>query len=266
MPCFGLRSAMSGLIVVGMLAASPRAMAAAPSVAQCLSANEEAIALETRKSLRAARAQLVVCSAKTCPSAVRAECSKRLALVTEATPRARFEVVDVAGHPQSDVVISMDGKPFLDGLEDGSVSVDPGEHRFVLTSRGATTERVLVFREGEKDRHIRVVLDVPSRGVGAQRALGMTLTGVGGLALVATAVFTAVALATVDSHCDSTPVGGFYDCQQGPNLLAPAIFLTASGTATVLGIVLWATAPSEGSSPSAAMQLGPTGLRFGSTW
>jgi hypothetical protein len=97
------------------------------------------------------------------------DCVKRLDELETVQPTVVFDVVDTAGSEVNDVVVSMDGQRLLDKLTGTSVPVDLGEHlvRFAASGR-ASVEQRLVFREGEKSRHVRVTIQAaPSNAVTA---------------------------------------------------------------------------------------------------
>jgi hypothetical protein len=127
---------------------------------QCIQANTNAQTLRREGKLTEARVQLRACSEAKCPSLVSADCIKRLDELESAQPTVIFDVFDAAGHEVNDVNVSVDGHPLLDRLEGKSVPVDLGEHVVTFSPQGrpAVTQK-LVFREGEKSRHVRVVVD-----------------------------------------------------------------------------------------------------------
>lgn len=128
--------------------------------AQCVDANTKAQSLRRDGKLADARAELRFCSQQKCPGLVSADCVKRLDELETAQPTVVFEAADTSGHELNDVSVSMDGKPLVDKLTGGAVEVDLGEHvlRFTLEGRPAV-EQKLVFREGEKARHVRVTFE-----------------------------------------------------------------------------------------------------------
>jgi hypothetical protein len=106
------------------------------------------------------------------------DCVKRLDELETVQPTVVFDVVDTAGSEVNDVVVSMDGQRLLDKLTGTSVPVDLGEHlvRFAASGR-ASVEQRLVFREGEKSRHVRVTIQAaPGNAVTATSAPAPTPT------------------------------------------------------------------------------------------
>jgi hypothetical protein len=155
------RCPLHGLASLLLLAALlPCAVASAdPSTADCLSAYEESINLRNRHELRSSRAQLLVCVAPTCPEDVRNECARRIGEVNSQLPTIVIEAKDSAGNDVSAVSVSMDGHQWVESLEGTALAIDPGEHLFVFTVEGwPPIEKRWVIREGEKERHEKIVL------------------------------------------------------------------------------------------------------------
>ncbi|HXN31028.1 MAG TPA: hypothetical protein VN894_04165, partial [Polyangiaceae bacterium] len=134
------------------------ASGAGPTTAGCLAANESSIALRNQHKLHAARAQLLVCSAASCPADVRNECARRVAEVNAAIPTMIFEAKDGLGNDLAAVRVTMDGQPLVDRLEGTGLPIDPGEHAFAFETEGQPpVEKHFVIHEGEKGRRERVV-------------------------------------------------------------------------------------------------------------
>ncbi|MEY4578095.1 MAG: hypothetical protein RL701_2798 [Pseudomonadota bacterium] len=149
-----------------LLSAPALAFAADPTTADCLSANERSIALRNQHQLRAARAELLVCAAGSCPEDVRNECARRVADVNAQMPTIVFELKDREGNDVSAVAVTMDGQPLAARLEGTALSIDPGEHNFVFTAQNAPpVQKRLIIRESEKGRREKIVL-------GAEQASG----------------------------------------------------------------------------------------------
>lgn len=150
-------SALSAVVVAALLALPEPLQAADPTTADCLSANDSSISLRNEHKLRAAREQLLVCAAATCPADIRKECMRRVADVNAAIPTIVFEAKDASGRDLSAVKVTMDGQPLAERLEGTALSIDPGEHTFSFETAGqANVEKRFVIREGEKDRRERV--------------------------------------------------------------------------------------------------------------
>jgi hypothetical protein len=130
--------------------------------ATCVAANEEAGPLRRAGKLREARARLRLCSAQSCPVAVRKDCVAGAAQTDNDLPTVAFSVQDPDGNDLTAVRISLDGQPLAESLDGKALDVDPGEHVFRFESVGLpTVEKHLVIVEGEKNRRERVQLGQP---------------------------------------------------------------------------------------------------------
>lgn len=105
------------LAVLLTLACEGRALAADPSVAECLSASNTSAQLRIDHKLRQARERLRTCVSQNCPAEIRAECTKRMDQVTLEIPTIVFEVKDGGGQELSAVKVTMDDEVVADHLE-----------------------------------------------------------------------------------------------------------------------------------------------------
>jgi hypothetical protein len=120
---------------------------------QCVEANETAQALRQDGKVRAARVQLLICLAKSCPGPVRDDCAERMKEVERAAPTIVFVAKGPAGNSLRGVQITMDGARLADHLDGSALVVDPGEHVFALVADGyPSVSKKLVIREGVKGR------------------------------------------------------------------------------------------------------------------
>src|SRR5580658_3239502 len=148
---------MLGLVLAGVAAPDRPALAADPSKAVCLSASAEWANLREAHKLRAARDQLLLCAAASCPTDIREECSRHIPEVSGAIPSIVFAAKDGSGSDIATVTVSMDGKPLLTKLDGSSIAIDPGEHTFRFEAFGQPPlEKKFVIQEGEKDRRERI--------------------------------------------------------------------------------------------------------------
>jgi hypothetical protein len=123
----------------------------------CLEAYDGNQRLRRAGELRAARAQLLVCSQAACPDPIRKECIRWLAEVDAAMPSVVFAAQDAAGHDLGAVRVEVDGVVMLERLDGRAVALDPGERTICWTSaNGSTVERRVVIREAQKRRLIEV--------------------------------------------------------------------------------------------------------------
>lgn len=183
----------------------------------CADAYEQSQSLRDAHRLLAARDELRVCARQECsPFAggqIVKDCVTWLGQVEAALPSIVLEARNTDGSDVSAVRVTMDGQPFAEKLDGTAIAVDPGEHRFAFETAGLPrVEKQIVIREGERDRHERVVLGkipsppaktasilvspatpTPTDG-STQRTVGLVLVGVGGGGLVVGSVFGVLAL------------------------------------------------------------------------
>ena len=177
-----------------------RARGAEPTARQCLSANEQSIALREQNKLLAARESLLVCASTSCPDEIREECARRVDGVSASIPSVVFEAKDASGKDLGDVRVTMDGRLLAAQLRGLSMPLDPGEHTFVFEAGGLPViTRSIIVVEGVKDRREIIVFGTPpssepapNRGGAStvrgesgtvQRVLGWTAMGVGAAGL-----------------------------------------------------------------------------------
>src|SRR5262245_41221309 len=129
------------------------ASAADPTTADCLAANDKSISLRNEHKLLAARAQLSVCAASSCPGDIRKACMRRIDQMNASVPTVVFEAKDGSGNDLTAVKVKMDGEILAERLEGTAISLDPGAHSFTFEAQDQPTiTKQLVVREGQKDR------------------------------------------------------------------------------------------------------------------
>ena len=276
--------------VLAALAAAGPAWAADPTTADCLSATESSLTLRNQHKLRDARAQLLICSAATCPADIREECVRRVAEVNAAMPTIVFEVKDAAGSDLTGVRLDMDGGMLAEHLEGTALSIDPGEHTFAFTHAGdPPVQKMFVIREGEKDRRERVVLGtvavatvpVVSQAPAAPPPPPSSWTGrrIGGLVLAVIGVAgigvgAGYGLAAMSRHDDAQKACPRSTCadQHGVDLWNSAhtagtistVAFIAGGVALAGGAVLWLTGKPE--TGATQVSFGPGSVALRGTW
>ena len=140
--------AVAVTVAVGVSLISATAFADVPT---CLQAAERAQPLRRAGQLRAAREALIVCSALSCPRAVRADCTQWLSEVEIAQPSVVIQARDGSGADIVDVTVSVDGVVRQNALDGLSVPVDPGTRVFRFEAPGrVASEQTLAIRVGEK--------------------------------------------------------------------------------------------------------------------
>jgi hypothetical protein len=253
---------------------------------QCVDANSDGQALRLDGKFAEARQKFETCGDPSCPSIVHEDCTKRLKDLDAAQPTIVFDVKDAAGGNVAAVAVSIDDRPLTSRLDGTAVRVDPGDHRFTFTADDAPpVTRRLTIKEGEKDRHERIVLGptgstgVPlappqgsaesasasGPGMGTQKILGLTAGGVGVAGIVLGSVFGALTLSAASrqkSDCGSTctSVASHESALSDHSSAvtegaASTVGFIAGGALLVTGVVLFFTAgspSSEKGSPAVA--------------
>jgi hypothetical protein len=115
----------------------------------------------------------------------------------------------------TDIVVLVDGRPFIAMLDGKSMPIDPGPHTFrFVRAEGAWIERQVITVEGEKDIRISIVLPAPVErahtvrpglaGPNPRLTLAWALAGAGGAAIATGAVAGLTAIVNKDAaHCDA---------------------------------------------------------------
>jgi len=272
------------LFTIGELLVPCYAHAAEPDKMACISANDSAQDLRRAGKLREAREKLVLCGSTGCPELVRQDCSQRLAEVDGVMPSIVFEAKDAAGNDVAALTITMDGQPVdKPGMP---VQADPGEHRFVFEAEGLLrTEKTIVVREGERERHERVVLapsavpgpiaPAPSSNGDTQRTVAFVLGGAGVVGLVVGSVLGLVSKSSYDhalqTECGNNPNGcstqGVQDGQGAHGQAAASTVAFVAGAALLgAGAVLYFTAPKASVSVGTTVGTQRTGLVVTGVW
>ena len=147
-----VRAALAcGSVAASLAAGAP---AHADDTEACVSAYEKAQELRLDHKLRAARAQLEICSRTVCPGAARQDCDRWAREVDARTPS-----VVVTGRRGTTPVT--DGRVFADGVDVASalgptpIMLDPGDHVVrVEPGRGDPREVRVLLREGDGPHQI----------------------------------------------------------------------------------------------------------------
>ncbi len=152
--------ALAPLLVLSAIAASANANASDKDL--CADAYEAAQRHRHKGQLRASRRNLLVCARATCGSILATDCTAWLPEVEAALPTVVPAVRDQSGHDLVQVRVLVDGELIASSLGGTAIEVDPGVHTFRFESAGATIERSVLVREGEKHRLISVVMNATS--------------------------------------------------------------------------------------------------------
>jgi hypothetical protein len=167
-PSRSLRAVRGAAVLVASALASSPAYAD-PTVDQCVDANTKAQGFRRDGKFGAARLELRICVASTCPNLVRDDCAQRLDELDRAQPTIVFQAEDAAGHDLTAVRVEVDGQTLVDRLDGAAVAVDPGAHMFTFETAGQPpVSQPFVLREGQKARSEHVVMaGAVSAGTGA---------------------------------------------------------------------------------------------------
>jgi hypothetical protein len=294
-------TSLFALTCAALLGMATEALAAEPTIAECLASNDKSISLRGDHKLLAARKELLVCAASTCPAEVRKECMRRIDTVNSSLPTVVIEAKDGGGNDLVAVKVTMDGEVLTEKLDGSALSMDPGAHTFTFEVAGQPPiTKQLVIREGQKDRRevlqfgapasatpspaaapaakttanpaIETSVDqVSSSSGGTQKTLALVAGGVG---VVGVAVGSIFGLSSMSKHSeaeDQCPgacsnqagVDLWNDARSAGNISTIAFAVGGVGLAT--GAILWFTAkPSRSSAVQA--HVGAGSLQIRGTW
>ena len=124
----------------------------------CTDAFEGASQASQAGHLLAARQALITCSAQTCPQAMRPLCIAEFARVDARIPTIVVSAVDARGADIVDASVSVDGAAVAGALDGKALPLDPGKHVVRVERSGGVAEQVIVAREGEQARPVRLTL------------------------------------------------------------------------------------------------------------
>lgn len=138
---------------------------AAPSVASaqvapggeeaCIAAYDAAQTQRSSAQLIAARTQLEICAAASCPADIARDCTQWLGEVAAAIPSIVVVATDPSGRDTLAVKVFKDGEVLVPSVGVTAIELDPGEHRLRFEHDGAAPmERTLVLRVGQKNERI----------------------------------------------------------------------------------------------------------------
>jgi hypothetical protein len=258
------------------------AEAAEPSVLECLNANNVSVKLRDERKLRAARDSLFVCARPSCPGEIRAECTRRLELLTASMPTVVFEVKDAAGHDVTQVRATMDGEQIASSLDGTALALDTGSHKFTFEASGfPSTSQTIVLRDGDKNRHISVVLareprgPAPPESADAGRSPRLLVLGLGGAGVVGVVLGSAFGIAsftTWSSANQECPAHDGCSSQATSDRSRAVTFSTVSDVGFIAGgaflaggLALYLLAPKDSSSKIGVV-VTPTGARLGGSF
>jgi hypothetical protein len=294
-------AALGGALACGGVLLAAPARAADPTKDQCIDANETAQGLRKNEKLRDAEQRLLVCVSASCPGPVRDDCAQRLTELRAVIPTVVFSVKDDADQDLSDVRVTMDDQPLANKLDGTAIAIDPGPHHFVFESAGRQKEeRALVIREGEKDRHERIVLvaapavgtavapapvpeaapppgvesEPPAKDGKSQRIAGVVVGGVGVAGVVVGSIFGIVSKSKYDhawTECNmsascTSPQGVSDGSTAHTQAAVSTVAFIAGGVLIGGGALLYFTAPKAGVTVSPTVGLRSAGVGVNGSW
>lgn len=212
---------LTALAVSASMAAP--AAAYADTKSECSNAYDQTQFLRKAGQLQAARAQSEMCTRSVCAEFVRNDCSTWMTEIDAALPSVIIVATDPSGAPVREVTVTVDGKAWLTKLDGTARPLDPGTHQFRYEFDGhLPIERVVVVREGEKDKRVSIQFTSPAGGApiadrnrpvppdtaitepGSPSPAPLVLIGVGGGFVLLGAIFGGVVLyekSVTDEHC-----------------------------------------------------------------
>jgi hypothetical protein len=166
----------------------------------CFDSYVQAQRLRKDGKLRAAREQLLVCAASTCPAMVKNDCARWTGEVERGLPTVVFTAKDDRGQDMVDVQVFVDDQRVTDHIDGRAVPADPGPHtvRFEASSK-RRVELKVVLAEGDSNRRLEGHMPPPEpapRGAPppARWHIPTATLALGGVAIVGLVSFTAFAL------------------------------------------------------------------------
>lgn len=253
---------------------SPTARAAPPNIDQCLAANDKAQDLRREGRLHEARENLILCIAPSCPGPVREDCAQRMSDVEAAMPSLIFDVQDGGGHDMSAVKVTLDERVVADHLDGSATPIDPGSHTLVVEGGGFSHSETLVVHEGDKRRHVHLVLGEltppPAEDTSIATAAPTPSTTpsvvsfvIGGSGLLAGSIFSGLALhekSLANAACGTSAnqCPGNADSFNSTIRTDTALAVVGFGLAAAGAVVGWLWLPhGMASGPQSGVQLAP---------
>lgn len=160
------------LALAALAAARPGVARADTRIKACVDAYDAHQRHVEAGELLAARDQLYLCGATSCPAVVVKQCVDALPEIDARIPTIVLAVQDEAGHDVTDVGLTLDGAARRTPLDGRELALDPGPHVLRITARGvgSPSEVRIVAREREKGRLVRVTVDVRAARAAAPAA------------------------------------------------------------------------------------------------
>src|SRR5580693_3183864 len=130
-------------LAIGLLLVGPSAFAF--DRAACFDAAAEGQSLRDAHRLVEARERFRVCAQDECPSSMKGDCATWLEEVEKSLPTVVISARSETGTDLIDIVVRVDGRPFVSMVDGKSIPIDPGPHTFRFARTGsAWIERQVV--------------------------------------------------------------------------------------------------------------------------
>jgi hypothetical protein len=221
----------------------------------CIAASENEIPLRKQGRLQEALTQLSICAARTCPEQITAECGRRIREINGVMPTIVLGATDSSNGDLAVVTVYVDGQPFATVLDGRPLTLDPGQHALHFVAAGmAPIDKMVVIREGEKDRRVTVAFQSPSssstyvpptnnESIQAHKLYAEVSFGAAGIGIVVAAIAGIYALdySAVPTSVDGTSTGVGGTATVATDIAIGGLVLAAAGGIT--GAVLWFTTP-----------------------
>jgi hypothetical protein len=223
-------------------------------------------------SLAAAREQVNLCVAATCPELIRNDCNELSRAIQTAMPTVRFDARDKVGASVTNVRVTMDGKVIAESLDGTPLAVDPGKHSFIFESPGLPrTTKTIVLKAGEQRGERVDMIDMTGPLL---RTTGLVAAGIGVIA-IGYGTFRAIrAKTTYDdalehcpdgpNSCSSAGVRGGEDAHDDAAAATTTIGIGAFFVAG--GAALYFLVPEEGFRITPGVRSGGLSLEASATW
>jgi hypothetical protein len=229
---------------------------------------------------RARPAKVRICAQPVCKDFIVKDCSTWLDQVQTSLPTVVPVATDQDGNNLPGVRVSMDGRVLLDAIDGRSIEVDPGTHTFSFEAPdGMKADKEIVVAEGEKSKHVAVVLarprpaqavapvaaatPAPSAAMapvdvgapqeshhGPWKTVGIVTTAVGGVVLTVGGIFGVEAMSKKSDagcnglRCASSDGVAKLQSAQTDGSLSTGFFI-AGGVPAAAGLTIWVLAPGE---------------------
>ena len=172
---------VASIVIAGVTSAG-----SARADATCIAAYEQTQTLRKDGKPGAAKAQAAICAKDSCPALLTKDCTKWLAELEPLVPSVILDPRVPSGGVRADVRVKLDGAALAEKIDGKALVVEAGSHTFVFEAEGAApVERVVVVREGEKNKKLTVMMLPPATATALERPIPIGVWIFGALSAVA---------------------------------------------------------------------------------